>query len=225
MHGARRVDYRKAIKRLGRHDGLFQWDKGYQQSKILSAQQWRQVPAQITVRLLRFDAVIRRRKKRVTLVTTLLDPVAYPAHQLIGLYARRWHLELALRHLKTTLGMELKCLNCPSFHTTASQSNATACIADSLFTLSAFCLPCRSALAAAGAFVRGKSFLFAFPSKRGNMECLRRSRACSLTQGGLPARLQDPRETSGEHARLARAGRRPRRLVPAVADKGRPGRQ
>src|SRR5215469_11353267 len=31
----------------------------------------------------------------------------YPADQLIALYARRWNLELALRHLKTTLGMEL----------------------------------------------------------------------------------------------------------------------
>ncbi len=110
LHGARRVDYRKAMKRLGRHDGLFQWNKGCQQSKILSVKQWRQVPARITVRILRFDAVIRRRKKRITLVTTLLDPVAYPAHQLIGLYARRWHLELALRHLKTSMGMEvLRC--------------------------------------------------------------------------------------------------------------------
>jgi hypothetical protein len=107
LHGGRRVDYRKALKRLGRHDGLFQWFKGCQQSKILSAKEWRQVPAQITVRILRFDAVIRRRKKRITLVTTLLDPVAYPAHELIALYARRWHLELALRHLKTTMGMEL----------------------------------------------------------------------------------------------------------------------
>ena len=112
LHGARRVDYRKARQRLGRHDGLFQWEKGYQQSKILTAKQWRQVPAQITVRILRFDAVIRRRKKRITLVTTLLDPVAYPAHELIGLYARRWHLELALRHLKTSMGMEL--LRCQS---------------------------------------------------------------------------------------------------------------
>ncbi len=107
MHGARRVDFRQAIKRSGRHDGLFRWEKGYQQSEILSSQQWSQVPAQISVRLLRFDAVIRRRKKRITLVTTLLDPVTYPAHELIGLYARRWHLELALRHLKTTMGMEL----------------------------------------------------------------------------------------------------------------------
>jgi len=107
LHGARRVDYRKAVKRLGHHDGLFQWNKGNQKSAIVNAQQWAQVPGQITVRIIRFDAVIRRRKKRVTLVTTLLDPVAYPALELIGLYARRWHLELALRHLKTTMGMEL----------------------------------------------------------------------------------------------------------------------
>ena len=112
MHGARRVDYRKAMQRLGRHEGLFLWHKGDQQSEILSARQWRQVAPQITVRILRFEAVIRRRKKRITLVTTLLDPVAYPAHALIGLYARRWHLELALRHLKTTMGMEL--LRCQS---------------------------------------------------------------------------------------------------------------
>jgi len=112
LHGARRVDYRKAIKPFGRHDALFQWHKGCQQSEILTSKQWKEAPARITVRLLRFEAVIRRRKKRVILVTSLLDPVAYPADQLIGLYARRWHLELALRHLKTTMGMEL--LRCQS---------------------------------------------------------------------------------------------------------------
>jgi hypothetical protein len=107
LHGTRRVDFRKAKKRLARHDGLFEWRKGYQQSKILSAKQWSQVPKEIVVRIIHFDAVIRSRKKRITLVTTLLDPLAYPAKSLVALYARRWHLELALRHLKTTMGMEL----------------------------------------------------------------------------------------------------------------------
>jgi hypothetical protein len=47
---------------------------------------------------------------RVTLVTTLLDPGLYPAQELIALYRRRWQLELTLRHLKTTMGMEqLRC--------------------------------------------------------------------------------------------------------------------
>jgi len=106
----RKTDFRKAKKRLGRHDALFEWCKGGRQSDILTPKQWEEVPEKITVRILRFEAMIRGRKQRVTLVTTLLDPVAYPAQTLIALYARRWNLELALRHVKTTMGMEeLRC--------------------------------------------------------------------------------------------------------------------
>jgi hypothetical protein len=111
-HGARRPDFRKAKKRLARHDGLFEWQKGYEPSKLLSPAEWEEVPETIVIRIIRFDAVIRRRKKRVILVTTLLDDSNYPARELIALYARRWNLELALRHLKTTMGMEL--LRCQS---------------------------------------------------------------------------------------------------------------
>ena len=112
LHGARKPDFRKATQRLGKQDGLFTWPKGYQQSTLLSTRQWRQVPDRIIVRIIRFEAVVRWRKRRILLVTTLLDPTAYPAEELIALYARRWHLELALRHLKTTMGMEL--LRCQS---------------------------------------------------------------------------------------------------------------
>ena len=110
LHQRRKVDFRKA-RRLGKKDGLFQWTKGYQQSKILSADEWALLPAQITVRLLRFTATIRGlRARRVTLVTTLLDPERYPASAIIDLYARRWRLELCLRDLKTMMGMEeLRC--------------------------------------------------------------------------------------------------------------------
>ena len=112
LHGGRKVDFRKATKRMGRDDGWFHWLKGYQQSGLLRLQQWNAVPEQILVRIIRFDATVRRRKKRITLVTTLLDASLYPAQELIDLYARRWNLELALRHLKTTMGMEL--LRCQS---------------------------------------------------------------------------------------------------------------
>jgi hypothetical protein len=112
LHQKRKVDFRKA-KRLAKRDGLFVWTKGYQQSNVLSPQEWAQLPPQITVRILRFTAAIRgHRSRRITLVTSLLDPVLYPAEQLIALYARRWRLELCLRDLKTTLGMEqLRCLS------------------------------------------------------------------------------------------------------------------
>jgi hypothetical protein len=110
LHHARKVDFRKA-QSLGKNDGLFVWTKGYQQSEILSPNEWDLLPAQITVRIIRFTTVIRGfRNRRVTLVTTLLDPTLYPAEQLVALYARRWRLELCLRDLKATMGMgELRC--------------------------------------------------------------------------------------------------------------------
>jgi Transposase DDE domain len=110
LHQKRKADFRRA-KRLAKNDGLFVWLKGCQQSDILSAREWAQLPAQITVRLLRFTATIRgHRARRITLVTTLLDPKLYPAQELMALYCRRWRLELCLRDLKTTLGLEqLRC--------------------------------------------------------------------------------------------------------------------
>jgi len=110
MHGARKVDFRRPHKRLSREDALFQWRKPYEPSNLLTPGEWVQLPDFITVRVLRFTAVIRGRRARVTLVTTLLDPVGYPAEALIALYRRRWQLQLSLRHLKTTMKMEqLRC--------------------------------------------------------------------------------------------------------------------
>jgi PHD/YefM family antitoxin component YafN of YafNO toxin-antitoxin module len=110
LHQKRKADFRKA-KRLAKQDGLFVWTKGWQQSNILSAREWSQLSDQITVRLLRFTATIRgHRARRITLVTTLLDPKLYPAQELMTLYCRRWRLELCLRDLKTTMGLEqLRC--------------------------------------------------------------------------------------------------------------------
>jgi hypothetical protein len=110
LHQKRKADFRRA-GRLAKHDGLFVWIKARQQSDILSAKEWAQLPAQITVRVVRFTATIRgHRARRITLVTTLLDPKLYPAEELMALYCRRWRLELCLRDLKSTLGLEqLRC--------------------------------------------------------------------------------------------------------------------
>jgi hypothetical protein len=110
LHQRRAVDFRKA-RRLGKGDALFTWTKSDNQCAVLSKKRWRALPRQITVRIIRFRASIRgHRGRRITLVTTLLDPKLYPAEQLIALYARRWRLELCLRDLKTMMGMEhLRC--------------------------------------------------------------------------------------------------------------------
>jgi hypothetical protein len=39
-----------------KHDRLFVWNKGYQQSQILSAAEWDLLPAQVTVRIIRFPS-------------------------------------------------------------------------------------------------------------------------------------------------------------------------
>jgi hypothetical protein len=109
LHQCRKADFRKA-QRLAKHDGLFVWTKG-DRSEVLSATEWGLLPAQITVRIIRFTANIRGfRSRHITLVTSLTDANLYPAQELIELYARRWRLELCLRDLKTTMGMEqLRC--------------------------------------------------------------------------------------------------------------------
>ncbi len=46
----------------------------------------------------------------MSLITTLLDTTKYSSLELLKLYGERWSVELNLKHLKTTLGMEvLRC--------------------------------------------------------------------------------------------------------------------
>jgi len=110
LHQARKVDFRRA-KGLGHQDGVFVWRKGGMQSTILTPAQWAALPDEIQVRIVRFTAACRGfRSQRLLLVTTLLDAEKYPAAELIALYGRRWRLELCLRDVKTTLGLEqLRC--------------------------------------------------------------------------------------------------------------------
>ncbi len=65
----------------------------------MSEQQYRAFPEQITVREVKVGSRV--------LVSTLLDPKQVSKNELNELYAMRWHNELDLRNLKTTLGMEV----------------------------------------------------------------------------------------------------------------------
>ena len=112
LHQRRKVDFRKA-RRLGKNDGLFTWHRGYNQSDLFTAHEWGLLPEMIQVRLLRFTIEVPGfRSRRITLVTTLLEAKLFTAHDLAQAYARRWRLEMCLRDLKTTLGMEV--LRCQS---------------------------------------------------------------------------------------------------------------
>lgn len=72
---------------------------------------WRELPAQLNMRILSFDVQVKGfRTRRITLCTTLHDPQLYPDQALIELYMRRWKIELYLRDIKVTLGLDvLRC--------------------------------------------------------------------------------------------------------------------
>ena len=112
LHQRRPADLRQG-KRLGKNDRLLTWRKPWQwqRPRYLSKAIWKRIPAELSVRVVRFTlAVPGFRVQSVTLVTTLLDPVAYPAEELARLYARRWQIELWFRDVKTSMGMEaLRC--------------------------------------------------------------------------------------------------------------------
>jgi hypothetical protein len=101
------------VRRLGRWDQLVEYAKPPKKPTWMEEATWLNLPETLLVRELRYRTSQRgHRTKVVTLVTTLLDPVAYPATALADLYLSRWQIEVNLRHLKTTMGMEI--LHCQS---------------------------------------------------------------------------------------------------------------
>jgi Transposase DDE domain len=99
------------LKRLGRRDQLVEYVKPLQRPNWMSQAEWEQLPASVVVREVRYRVRVPGvRTREVTLVTTLLDPERYPAKELARLYGLRWGLEVNLRHLKQTMGMDvLRC--------------------------------------------------------------------------------------------------------------------
>lgn len=107
-HHARRCDFRRG-KKLGIGDHIVQWHRPLQSPQSMNAQEFAALPPSIEVR--EVHLLIQQpgfRPKAIILVTTLVDPKAYPKAKLAELYQLRWQAtEVNLRHLKTTLKMEM----------------------------------------------------------------------------------------------------------------------
>ncbi len=96
------------VKRLGKHDQLVEWHKPAERPRWMTDEQFARLPETILVRELRWRIrESNHRVREVTLVTTLLDPQRYPAREIAGLYRRRWQVEVDLRDLKITLGLDV----------------------------------------------------------------------------------------------------------------------
>lgn len=113
MNGARSVDFRRGQK-LGPHDHLVEWSKPRYAPPGIPPEQFARLPDKLRLRELRYTIQpLGGRAKKITLATTFLDPNAYAKPTLAALFARRWEAELDLRHLKTTLGMEMLTTHTP----------------------------------------------------------------------------------------------------------------
>ena len=96
------------VRRLGCCDQLVAWRKPEQRPRWMSAEQFAALPPSLVVREIKWRVQARgSRVREVTLVTTLLDAEHYPAAQIARLYGLRWQIEVDLRDLKTTLGLDV----------------------------------------------------------------------------------------------------------------------
>jgi Transposase DDE domain len=97
--GARKnsIDFRKG-KRLSKNDHLITLSKPKCRPNWMSKEQFSKLPDSMTIRELAVGGKI--------LITTILSDKEAPKHELKSLYKQRWGVELDIRNIKSTLGME-----------------------------------------------------------------------------------------------------------------------
>ena len=106
LHQTRKVDFRRG-RRLGPDDHIVTWPKS-QRPDWMSPAEYAAMPKELKLREIRVRIKDSNKRTRVlVIVTTLLDATKYPASALGDLFRQRWHAELDLRSLKTTMGMEM----------------------------------------------------------------------------------------------------------------------
>jgi Transposase DDE domain len=99
------------VERIAQDDQVVEIVKPHNRPKHLTPGVFAAIPGKLVVRAVRYTvAQPGFRPHEITLLTTLTDAKAYSAEDLAGLYQVRWHVEVNLRHLKRTIGMErLRC--------------------------------------------------------------------------------------------------------------------
>ena len=96
QHGSRRTDFRRG-RSLGSRDHVVRWPRPARPA-WMTREQYTAFAEEIELR--------EARVHHQVLVTTLRNPRQIDKQELSKLYGRRWNVELDLRSLKTTMGME-----------------------------------------------------------------------------------------------------------------------
>ena len=107
-HHARQCDFRRG-KKLGIGDHKVLWQRPPQCPRSMSPTEFESLPSSMEVREVHLLIQLPGfRPQEIILVTTLVDPKCYPKAKLAQLYQLRWQAtEVNLKHLKTTLKMEM----------------------------------------------------------------------------------------------------------------------
>ncbi len=106
LHQTRKTDFRRG-RRLGPDDHIVIWPKS-QRPDWMSPAEYAAMPEELRLREIRVRIKDKKKRTRVlVIVTTLLDATKYPASELGDLFRQRWHAELDIRSIKTTMGMEM----------------------------------------------------------------------------------------------------------------------
>lgn len=96
--GARKTDFTQGHS-LGLKDHMVELKKPKQKPAWMTQKQFDQAPGQLSIRETKVGGKV--------LITTFTSAKDYQRKQLSKLYKSRWHVELDLRDIKTTLGMNL----------------------------------------------------------------------------------------------------------------------
>lgn len=107
---ARRKTNRLIRRRLGKKDHEVVWKKPSHAPKGFDPNtcgNWDDLPKTITLRQVQHRVSNPAgRCRQLTLITSLMDAKAYPPEQIAAHYARRWEVEIDIRHMKQTLNLE-----------------------------------------------------------------------------------------------------------------------
>ena len=106
QNGSRITDFRRGHS-LGTRDHIVRWPKPAR-PEWMTPEEYAHFPDEITLREVKVDHQV--------LVTTLLDHRRISKGDLSDLYGRRWNVEIDLRNLKTTMGMDVLSCQTPQMN-------------------------------------------------------------------------------------------------------------
>jgi len=105
QHQARRTDFRRG-QRLGEADHVVLWERPVR-PEWMDEETYATIPETLTIRELKVRVDVQGfRVRELIVVTTLTDAERYPREEIAKLFRLRWHVELDLRNVKTSLRLD-----------------------------------------------------------------------------------------------------------------------